>query len=177
MKVVAAAEAELRPKVAEADLELGPAAMLVVEPDAVVAEPIVAVAGILAEPVEPKGVALEIFAGVVAPMVVDDAAVFEKAVPMGPGAAAALVGLEVDPKMVAFLAYLVVHEIVPKVAGPLFAHEADSRMAGFEGSKYLGELEAVLGSGRADVLPMVVVVGTDLEVDPGAALELDAKNW
>lgn len=175
MKVVVAVEDGLRPKVVEADLELGPVAMLVVEPDAVVAEPMVAVAGILAEPVEPKRVVPEIFAGVVASMEVET--VFVKAEPMGPGAVAALVGLEVDPRLVAFPAYLVVHESVPRVAETLFAHEADSRMAGLEESKYLGGLEAVLGSERVDVLPKVVVLGTDLEVVPGAALEIDAKNW
>lgn len=152
--VAVEAEAELRPKVVEAGLVLGPVAMLVVEPDAVVAEPMAAVAGILAEPVEPMGVALEISAGVVASMVVDDETVSVMAVPMGPEAAAALVGLEVDPKSIAFAADSAVHESAPRVAetvfaletGPrmaeylfvlVFALEADSRMAAFEGSMYL----------------------------------------
>lgn len=149
----------------EADLVLGPVAMLVVEPDAVVAEPMVAVAGILAGPVEPKEVVLGIFAGV-EPMMVDAEGLFVMAVPMVPGAAAALV-LEVDPKLVAFAADLAAHENVSRVAGPVdetvvaldpwpmmaehvsglvLALEADSRMAEFEGSKYLWEVEAVLGS-------------------------------
>lgn len=34
----------------------------------------------------------------------------------------------------------------------------------------------MLGSEGAAVLPKVVVVRTDLEVAPGAALELDARN-
>lgn len=33
------------------------------------------------------------------------------------------------------------------------------------------------GSGEADVLPKVAVVGTDLEVVPVAALVMDAMNW
>lgn len=152
--VAVAAEAELRSKVVEADLVLVPVAMLVVEPDAVVAEPTVVVAGILAEPVEPRGVVPLVFAGVVAPMVVEAESVYEMAEPMGPGAVAALVDLEVDPKLVAFAADLAVHETVSRVAETVFALEAgpkmvehlsglvvaleaDSRMAGFEGSKYL----------------------------------------
>lgn len=38
----------------------------------------------------------------------------------------------------------------------------------------------MLGSERVDMLPKVVVVGTDLKEIAGAALdetELDAKNW
>lgn len=165
MKVAVAVEAELRPKVVEADLVLGPVAMLVVQPDAVVAEPMAAVAGILAEPVEPKEVVLGIFAGVVAPMAVDAEGHLERAVPMGPLAAAAFV-LEVDPKLVAFAADLAAHESVSRVAEPVnetvvaleagsrmaehvsgleLALEADSRMAEFEGSKYLWGVEDLLG--------------------------------
>lgn len=166
MKVAVAVEAELRPKVVEAALVLGPVAMLVVEPDAVVPEPMVAVAGILAELVEPKEVVLGIFAGVVASMVVVAESLFVMAVPMGHGAAAALV-LEVDPKLVASAADLAAHESVSRVAEPVdetvvaleagsreaehvselvLVLEADSRMAEFEGSKYLWGVGAVLGS-------------------------------
>lgn len=182
----------------EVDPVLGPVAMLVVEPGVVVAEPMAVVAEVLAEPVEPKGVVLGVFAGVVAPMVVEAESVFVLAVPMGVGTAVALVVLEVDPKLVALAADLAAHEGVPRVAEPVaetvfaleagprvaerlselvLALEADSRMAGFEESKYLWGLETVLGSELVDVLPKVAVVGTDLEVAPGAELELDAKNW
>lgn len=196
MKVAVALEAEQRPKVVEADLALGPEAMFVVEPDAAAAEPMVAEAVILVEPVEPKEVVLGIFAGAVAPMVADAESLSVMAVPMGPGAVAAL-DLEVDPKLVAFAADLAAYESVSRVAEPVdetvvvleawprmaehesglvLALEADSMMAEFEGSRYPG-VEAGLGSEQVDVTPKVAVVGTDLEVVPGAALELDAKNW
>lgn len=178
----------------EADLVLGLVAMLVVEPDAVVAEPMVVVAGILAEPVEPKEVVSQTFAGVVAPMVDEAESVFVMAVPMGPVASAALIDLEVDPNLVAFAADFEAHESVSRVAetvlaleagprtdehlsGLVLAPEADSRMAGFEGSRYLWGFEAVLGFEQAGVSPKVAAVWTDLEAVPGAALELDAKNW
>lgn len=169
LKAAVAVEAELRPKVVEVDLKPGLVAMLVVEPDAVVAEPMVAVAGvagILVEPVEPREVVLGIFAGVVASMVVAAECLSVMAVPMGPGLAAALV-LEVDPKLVAFAADVAAHESASRVAEPVaeavaalesgprmaedvsgvvLALEADSRMAEFEGSKYLWGVEAVPGS-------------------------------
>lgn len=192
-----AVEAELTPKVVEADLVLGPVAMLVVVTDAVVAEPMAVVAGILAEPVESKEVVLGISAGVVAPIVADAWSRFVMAVPTGPVVAAALV-VEVDPKLAAFAADLAAHESVSRVAepvaetvvaleaGPRMAEhvselelvlEADSRMAALEGSKYFWEVEAVLGSEKADLSPKVAVIGSDLEVVPGGVLELDAKNW
>lgn len=171
-----AVEPELRPKGVEAELVLEPVTTLVVEPDAVVAEPMVAVAGILAEPAEPKEAVLGTFAGVVAPMVVAAESLFVMAVPMGLGVAAALV-LEVDPTLVAFAADLVAHESVSRVAEPVVALEAGPRVAEFEGPKYLWGAEAVLGSEQVDVSPKVAVVGTDSEVVPGAALELGAKNW
>lgn len=139
----------------EADLVLGSVAKVVEEPDAVAAEPMVAVAGILAEPVEPKGVVLEVFAEVVASMMFGIVPVSVMAVPTVPGpAAAALDGLEIDPKMMALAADLAAHESAPRVAesalaleaGPKMAEhlfvlvvalEADSRMAAFEGSRYL----------------------------------------
>lgn len=166
--------------------------MLVVVPDAVVAEPMVAVPGILVEPVE-----LGIFAGVVAAMLADAEHLFVMAVPMGPGAAAAQV-LEVDPKLVAFAADVAAHLSAPSLAepvdetvvalaagssmvglgsGPVLALEAESRMmAEFEGSKYLWEFEAVLESEKVVVSCTAAVVGTDYEALPGTALELDAKN-
>ncbi|KAK9524687.1 hypothetical protein VZT92_017058 [Zoarces viviparus] len=154
--------------------------MLVVEPDAVVVEPMAAVAGIREDPVEPKEVVLGISAEVVAPMVVDAESLFVMAVPMGSGAAAALV-LEVDPRLVAFAADLAAHASVPRVAEPVdetvVALEAESRMAEFEASKYLWGVEAVLGSEKVVVSSKVAVVGTDYEVVPGTALELDGKNW
>lgn len=113
----------------EADLVLVPVAMLVVGPDAVIAEPMGAVAENLAELDEPKGVVPQIFAEVVASMVVDEETVFVVAAPMGPGASVALVGLEVDPRLVAFSANLAVHKTVPRVAEIVFALEAESRMA------------------------------------------------
>lgn len=139
----------------EADLVLASVAKVVDEPDAVAAEPMVAVAGILAELVEPRGAALEVFAEVVASMMFGIVPVSVMAVPMGPeAAAAALVVLEVDPKMVALAADLTAHESAPRVAesvlaleaGPkmavhlfvlVVAPEADSRVAAFEGSRYL----------------------------------------
>lgn len=193
MKV--AVEAELRPTVVGADPALRPVTMLVVEPDAVVAEPMAAVAGIRADPVEPKEVVLGISAQVVAPMVVDAESLFVMAVPMGSGAALVL---EVDPRLVAFAADLAAHVSVPRVAepvdetvvaleaessmaelgsGPVLALEAEYRMAEFEASKYLWGVEAVLGSEKVVVSSKVAVVGTDYEVVPGTALELDAKNW
>lgn len=150
-----AVEAVMRPKVVEADLGLGPVAMLAVEPDAVVAEPMVVVVVILAGLAEPKEVVLGVFVGVAASTVVGAESVSVMAVPMEPGDAAASVGLEVDSKLVVFAAYLAAHESAPKVAGPVAetvfaleagprvaehvselvaALEADSRMAGFEGS-------------------------------------------
>lgn len=130
--VAVAVEAELRPMVAEVELVLEPAAMLVGEPDvAAVAESMVAAVGVQAGPAEPKEVVLEVCVGVVASMVV----VPVMTVPMAPGAAS--VGLEVGPKVVAFAVYSVTRENAPKAAGDVFPLEADSRMADFEESRYL----------------------------------------
>lgn len=187
---VVEAEADVTPRVAEVDLVLGPVAMLVLEPDAVVAEPMEAVAGILAELVEPRAVVL----GVVAPIVVDAEHPFLVVESMKPGVAAAL-PLEVDPK---FAEGVTAHRIVSRrtepvaetvvalevgsrmaehLSGPVPAPEVDSRMAEFEESMYLWRAEAVLVPEKADVSPKVAVVGTDLGVAPGAALEMDARNW
>lgn len=188
----AAVEAEMRPMVVEADQALQAVAMLVVVLDAVVAEPKVVADGILAEPVEPKGVEPVFFAGVVAPMVVEAENV-AVVVPMGPEAAVALVGLEADPKLVAFVVDLVAHEGVSKVAETVFALEvgprvaehlsglvlaleADPRMADFEGSNYLWDFQEVPGFEPGDGSPMVAVQGTDLEKAPEAVFELEAKN-
>lgn len=105
----AAAEAEVMPKGVEADLVPGSVAMLVEEPDAVVAEPMVVVAGTLVEPVEPMEVVLGIF--VVAPRVAVAGCLLMAAVPMGSGPAAFV--LEVDPKLAAFV------ETEPRVAEPV----------------------------------------------------------
>lgn len=127
-----AVEAELRPMVAEVELVLEPAAMLVGEPDvAAVAESMVVAAGVQAGPAESKEVVLEVCVGFVASMVVAPV----MAVPMAPGAAS--VGLEVDPKVVAFAVYSVTRENAPKAAGDVFPLEADSRMADFGESRYL----------------------------------------
>lgn len=142
MQVAVAVEAELRPMVAEVELVLEPAAMLVGEPDvAAVAESMVAAVEVQAEPAEPKEVVLEVCVGVVASMVVVPVvavpvvAVPVMAVPMAP--AAASVGLEVDPRVVAFVVYLATRENAPMTAGAVFPLEADSRMAEFEESRYL----------------------------------------
>ena len=63
------------------------------------------------------------------------------------------------------------------VSGPVLVLEADSRMAEFEGSKCLWGVEAGLGSVYFVLSPKVTVAGTDLEVVPVVALELDARNW
>lgn len=67
-------------------------------------------------------------------MEVDGAIVTVVSVPKAPGAA--LVGLEVDPKDAAFAAYLVILDCVPRLAGPVFALEADSMEGDFEKSRY-----------------------------------------
>lgn len=60
------------------------------------------------------------------------------------------------------------------VAEAVVALEAQSMMAELEGSRHL---RAVVGSEKVGVLPKVTVLGTVLEVVPGAALEAAAKNW
>ena len=195
-QVAVAAEAELRPKVVKLHLVLGPVARLDVEPDAVVAEPRMAVAVILAEPVEPREVVLGIFAVVGAPMMADAECRFVMAVPKRPGPAPAL-ALEAYPKLVAFAVVVAAHENVSRMAEPVaeavvaleagprmaehvsglvLALEVDSMMAESEGSKYLRGFEAVLGSEKFDMSPKMAVLGTDLEVVPGVALELNARN-
>lgn len=123
----------LRPRVAEFGLVLGPAAKIAVEPETVVAEPMAAVAGILAELVEPK----EVVRGTVEPMVVVAEFLFLMAESMRPGKVAALV-LETDPK---FAPCVAAHEIVSRRAVPVaeavIPLEADPRMAEFGESMYL----------------------------------------
>lgn len=159
----------------EAGWLLGPVAILVEEPVAVVAVPMEVVAGVLAELDEPKEAG--IVAAVVSPMVVDADPLFVMAEPTGAGAAAVF-GL--DSKMAAFAADLDALEGVSRVtgtvAGGVAALEADSKTAELEGSSYLVGVEPVLGFGEVDVSPKVVVVGTDLEGVPVAALVLDARN-
>lgn len=99
LKVAVAAEAELIPKVVEVDLALEPVAMIVEELDAVVAEPMMVVAGILVVPLEPKEVVL--FYGVVASMVVDVESLFVMVVSIGSGVVAAFV-LGLDPSLAVF---------------------------------------------------------------------------
>lgn len=155
----------------EAGLLLAPGPILVVEPD-VVAEPRVAVAGLLDELVVPKRVALGLSAAVVS-TAVDGEAEFAVVVPTGPGAAAfAFVGLEADPTLVPLAAYLGL-ETVPMVAEHAFAHEdgsmsdehgsqpqvvlapeVDSMNSGFESSMWVPE--------GTDVIPKEVGMGTDL---------------
>lgn len=132
LKVAEAVESELRPKAVEVDLELGPVAMSVAVPDAVVvvAEPTLVVAGILAEPAEPKEVVLGMVSGVVAPMVAEVESLFGMAVAMGSGAVAALV-LELDPRLAAFAvggpAHLVVSRVAEPVAGTVVVLETEPR--------------------------------------------------
>lgn len=98
LQVAVAVEAAVRPKVVEVDQVLGPVAMFAAEADAVVAEPMVVAAGILAEPVEPKEVVLGGVSGVVASTVVVVESLFVLAVSMDSGVAAALV-LGLDPRL------------------------------------------------------------------------------
>lgn len=136
LEAMKVAVAELRPKVVEVELVLEPAATLVGVPGVVaVAESMVAAVGVPVEPAEPKEVVLEVCAGVVASTEVDGVTVTVMAVPMAPGAA--LVVLEVDPKVAAFAAHLVIHGCAPKLVGPVFALEADSMVTDFEKSRYL----------------------------------------
>lgn len=126
------AVAELRPKVVEVELVLEPAATLVGVPGVVaVAESIAAAVGVPVEPAEPKEVVLVVCAEVVASTVVDGVTVTG----MAPGAA--LVVLEVDPKVAVFAAHSVIHGFVPKLVGPVFALEAGSMVTDFEKSRYL----------------------------------------
>lgn len=177
--------------VVEAGLVLVPGPILVVGPDVVVvAEPMVAVPGLLAELAVPRGVALGLFA-VVASTVVDDDAEFVVAVPTGPGAAAfAFVGLEADPMLVLFAACLAV-ESVPMMAehvfaleggsmldehglGVVLAPEVDSMKSGFERSMHLSVLGAVFVPEGTDVIPKEAGMGIDLQLLPEAGL--DATN-
>lgn len=130
------AVAEMRPKVVEAELVLEPAATLVGVPAVVaVVESMVAAVGVPAEPAEPKELVLEVCAGVVVSIGVDGVTVTVMTAPMALGAA--LVCLEVDPKVAALAAHLVIHCCAPKLAGPVFALEADSMVTGFEKSRHL----------------------------------------
>lgn len=176
--------------VVEAGLVFVPGPILVVGPDVVVAEPMAAVAGLLAELAVPRGVALGLFA-VVASTVVDDEAEFVVAVPTGPGAAAfAFVGLEADPMLVLFAACLAV-ESVPMMAehvfaleggsmldehglGVVLAPEVDSMKSGFECSMHLSVLGAVFVPEGTDVIPKEAGMGIDLQLLPEAGL--DATN-
>lgn len=136
LEAMKVAVAELRPKVVEAELVLEPAATLVGLTDVVaVVESMPAVVGVPFEPAEPKEVVLEVWAGVVASMEVDGVTVTVMAVPMAPHAA--LVGLDVDPKVAAFEAHSLIPDCAPRLAGPVFALEADSMEADFEKSRYL----------------------------------------
>lgn len=136
LEAMKVAVAELRPMVVLAELVLEPATILVGVPGAVaVAESMPAAVGVPFEPAEPKEVVLEVWAGVVASMEVDGVIVTVMAVPMAPHAA--LVDLEVDPKLAAFSAHSVILDCVPRLAGPVFALEADSTEADFEKSRYL----------------------------------------
>lgn len=125
----------------EADMVLAPVAMLVVVPDAVVAEPMAAVAEIQFESVEPKEVVLGVSAVVVASMVVEAESLPVMVVPMEPGVAAAALVLGVDPKVVVTAAYLAARESVSRGAEPedetVVALEVGSMLAEFEGSNYL----------------------------------------
>lgn len=111
---------------------LGAEAMLVVEPDAVIAEPMVAVAETLAGPVASKVAVFGIFAGAAEPMVVEAESLFVAAVPTGGGADVEL-ALEVVPRMAAFAAVVAAHEAEPKVAEhvaeTVVALELDPRVA------------------------------------------------
>lgn len=188
----AAVEAVLRPMFAEADVMLGVVPTIVAKPDAVVVEPMVAVAGVLAELVEPTVVAL--FAEVAAPMGLVVGSPFVKGVSTGSGLVAVDV-LGFVTMLAEFVGTVAVHWSVPKMtepgavvetvvllvaesrvaeAGFEFVLEDGSSLAGFGGSKYLWESEAVLGSEQADVLPMKVAWESDLRVVP--SLEVGANQ-
>lgn len=146
---VVAVEAE--PTEVEADLGTGSVAMLVEEPDAAGAEPMVAVAEILV-PAEPKELALGVFAGVVAPMVAVVESPLMTAVPMEPEVAAFV--LEAVQRLDALVAGVAALGHVPMEAEPVaertaalesepmwvelvfvLALEAEPMFAEFEGSK------------------------------------------
>lgn len=187
-----AAEAVLRPMFVDADGTLGPEPTIVARPGAVVVEPMVA--GVPAELVEPKEVALGVFAEVAVPTVLVVGSPFVMGVSTGSGLVAVVV-LGLVTMLAEFVGTVAVHLSVPKMAEPDdvvetvvplvaeskvaeadfdFVLEADSSSAGFEGSKHLWEPEAVPGSEWADALPMEVAWESDLRVVPGAGLELYA---
>lgn len=183
------------PNVVESALERGFVAMTVEEPDAVMAEPMEAVAVILAESVEPKEAGFGGFAGFVAPMVAGDESLLEVVVPTRPGTPVASV-LGADPMLAAFAAGVVLESssrvaelvfetviVVDLVAVSMrvdhmseFVPALDSRKSEPEVTKCLSGAEAELGSAEVDVSPMLAVVETDLEARLEAALELTGKK-
>lgn len=174
----------------EAGLLLVPGPILLVGPDVVVAVPMVAFAELLAELGVPRGIALGHFAVAVS-TVVDEEAGFVVVVPKGLGAAAfVFVGLEADPMLMSFAAYLGV-ESVPMVAehvsalehgsisdehglGVVFAPEVDSMKSGFDCSMHLSVLGAVFVPVGTDVIPKEAGMEIDLQLLPEAGL--DATN-
>lgn len=171
----------------EAGLMLVPGPILAVGPDAVVAEPTVAVAGLLAERAVPRGVALGLFAVVVS-TVVDDEAEFVVGVPTGPGPAAfALVGLEADPMLVPFAADLGVERAPTKAEhvfaledgstlgehglGVVIAPEGHSMNSGLECSMYLSVLGVAFVPEGTDGIPKEAGMGTGLQPLPEAGLD------
>lgn len=178
-------------RVVEAGLTLLPGPILAAGPDAAAAaEPTVAVPGLLAELDVPRGVALGLFAAVVSTLV-DDEAGFVVTVPTGPGTAAlAFVGLETDPMLVPFAAFLGVVS-VPMVAERVLAlgdgsmldehelrvvlaPEVHSMKSGFECSTRLSVLRAAFAPGGTDVIPKEAGMAIDSHLLPEA--ELDAMN-
>lgn len=124
-----AGDTEQTSRVGEAALAPGPGPGPTLVGGPGVVEPTEAAAGLLAE-VVPKGVVLGLFAVVESTGVDEDEAEFAGALPRGPGAAAfALVGLELDPKLVALAGYSVV-ATVPMVAELVFALEGGPRLGG-----------------------------------------------
>lgn len=166
--------AEQASRVLEAGLTLVPGPSLVVA-----AESMVAVAGRRAEPAVPRGAGLSAVVGEEAEVVA--------AAPMGPGAAASVsAGLEAEPTLVPFAAYLGVESattgaeqvFAPEGSSTLDEHglevvlapEADSMTSGCEGSMNLSALGAVLVPEGPGVRPRKAGTGTALHLLPEAGL-------
>lgn len=107
---------EMRPTAVGADPVAGSVAKIVVELDSVFAEPMVVVAVILAETVEPKEVVVGIFVGVAEPMEVEAESLFVAVVPKETWVAVALV-VDADAKTDEIVEVVAALELEPREAG------------------------------------------------------------
>lgn len=173
-----AAEAEaMKPKVVEADPVLGTEAMFVVEPDGVIVEPMVAVAGTLDEPVVPKVVVFGIFAEAAEPMVVEAESLLETAVPKEAGTAVAL-ALEVEPREAEFVGAVAAREAEPKVAelgaGTAVALEAGARAEHVSGIVFVHEAGPMIAGLEAETVVALEAGPRVAEHVSGIVLALEA---